>query len=129
MNSSLCGKLWIMAYGNSWSDLDLQSIVFHTSVVAAAGFLLWLGVTTVGRMRESRSRYGRSPEALFLDLCRAHRLSRIDRQMLTVVAQTLPGEQCCRVFIDAQVLQHFAREHPADAEGCMDLVRRLFGTA
>jgi hypothetical protein len=119
----------IVAYGDFWSNWDLQSVLFHGSVVAVAGFFLWLGVTTVGRMRENRDRFGRSPQALFLDLCRVHRLSRIERQMLTVVSQSLPTERCCQIFVDAQVLHHFAHAHPADADGCLHLVQRLFGAA
>jgi len=129
MPPNLFDSVPIVAYGEFWSGWDLQTILFHSSVVAVAGFLLWLGVTAVGRMRENRQRYGRSPQALFLDLCRVHKLSRIERQMLTVVSQSLPTERCCRVFVDAQILQHFAHAHPGDAEECSQLVRRLFGAA
>jgi hypothetical protein len=129
IGATLPGNFRIIAYGEFWSDWDLKMIVFHLSVIFAAGLLLWLGVTAVGRMRESRQRNGRSPQALFLDLCRTHSLSRLERQLLTVVSQSLPGEQCCRIFIDSEVLQHFAREHPADAAGCSQLERRLFGVA
>ena len=102
--------------------------MFHLVVIAVAGFVLWLAVNRVAWLRLSRQQYSQSPQALFAELCQAHELSRSNRLLLSQISQTNGVNPCCRVFIDPQVIQQFAQNNPADADDCLDLVRRLFGT-
>jgi hypothetical protein len=105
-----------------WSDL-----MPHLIAIAVAGFLLWLAVNRLEWFRLSRRQYSQTQEALFAELCQAHALSRSDRTLLSLIAQTLGVHRPCGVFVDPRVIQQFAQNNPADAEGCADLVRRLFG--
>ena len=106
---------------------DTQSLLTHLVVVVAAGLLLWLAINRVGWLLMYRQRYGQTHQALFADLCRAHALTRAGRALLTRISQTLPVNQCCRVFIDETIIQKHVQTNPADAEECSELARRLFG--
>ena len=111
------------------SNWDAKSIAFHLTVITVAGGLAWLAVSQVTRLRTNWQRQAQSPSALFVELCQAHELTRSDRRLLAVVSETVAPSQCCRVFIDADILQQFARANPADAEDCRTLLQRLFGRA
>ena len=102
--------------------------MFHLVVIAVAGLLLWLAINRVEWLQLARQQYSQTQQALFAELCQAHDLSRTDRTLLSQISQTTGVIPCCRVFIDPQVIQQFAQNNPADAENCLDLVRRLFGT-
>lgn len=102
--------------------------LFHLTVVAATVALLWLGVNWVDRFRLIRLRHAQTPQALFLELCRAHHLSRVERELLTVISETCTRDKCCMVFVDRQLIAQFGCAQPAHAEECQDLCRRLFGS-
>lgn len=107
---------------------DETAGLFHVTVIASAGLLLWLAVTGMERIRFRRQLYSHTPDALFSELCRAHHLSRGQRRLLSEVARELPREHCCSPFIDRQRLEQFAKSHPDDAAECERLALRLFGT-
>jgi hypothetical protein len=106
---------------------DMNSVMTHVGVVTIAGLLLWLAINRVGWLLKNRQRYGQTHPALFTELCQAHVLTRASRALLTQISQTLPPNQCCRVFIDAQIIDKYAQTNPADAEDCFELARRLYG--
>src|SRR5579863_1907418 len=98
-------------------------LMSHLIAIAVAGFLLWLAVNRLEWFRFTRQKYSQSQAALFAELCHAHKLSRADRTLLALVAQTKgPGQVCC-VFVDEQVILQFAQNNPGDAESCLDLCR------
>jgi hypothetical protein len=101
--------------------------MFHLVVVAAAGLLLWLAVNRAEWFRQSRQQYSQTQQALFTELCQTHDLSRSDRTLLSLISQSTAVNQSCRVFVDPQVIQQFAQNHPEDSEQCLNLVGRLFG--
>jgi hypothetical protein len=119
----------LLAIGGGGIDWDASTIAIHLTVMAVAGGLVWLAVSQILRLRSSWQRQAQSPVALFGELCRAHELTRPDRRLLADVAETVAASECCRVFIDAQILQQFARANPDDAEDCRTLSQRLFGRA
>lgn len=105
-----------------------QSVgLFHVTVIVTAGLLLWLAVTGVERLRFRRSAYNQTPQALFGELCRAHGLSRSQRRLLGAISRQTTRGECCRVFLDRQVIEQFAESHPIEAEQCRALLDRLFG--
>src|SRR5262245_63799044 len=114
----------------AWGELPFDWIptefLFHLAVVTGAGFLLWIGVNWVERLRLRYYVNAQTPEALFRELCRAHGLSRADRQLLNLVADGASPELRCRVFIDSRVIEQFAAAHPDTADECRYLARRLF---
>jgi hypothetical protein len=106
---------------------DVRSVMTQLGVIAVAGFLLWLTINRVGWLFMARQRFGQTHQALFGELCQAYALKRADRTLLTQISRALPPNQCCRVFIEVQIIRQFAQTNPADAEDCFELVRRLFG--
>ena len=106
---------------------DMKSVMTHLGVVAVAGLLLWLAINRGGWLLANRRRYKQTHEGLFADLCRAHNLSRAGRAVLMQISQSLPGNQCCRVFIDAQIIRQYAQTNPADAAVCRELAQQLHG--
>lgn len=109
-------------------DWDWRALMFHLAVVAVAGLLLWLAVNRIEWLRLTRQHHLQTQHALFAELCQAHDLSRTDRMLLSQISQTTGANPPCRVFIDPQIIEQFAQNNPAEAEICLDLVRRLFGT-
>ena len=107
----------------SW---DQSAGLFHLTVIATAGILLWLAVTGIERIRFRRQLYTQTPDALFGELCRAHRLSRGQRRLLTAISRQISREQCCRVFVDRRPMDQFSQAHPDEAADCAELARRLF---
>ncbi len=116
----------ILAWGDFLFDWIPTEFLFHLAVVTGAGFLLWIGVNWVERLRLRFYVNAQTPKALFRELCRAHALSRADRQLLKVIADEASPELRCRVFIDSRVIEQFAVVHPDDADECRFLARRLF---
>jgi hypothetical protein len=129
MTTSTGGALGpLIAAGDSLFDWNSGEFLFHAAVVAVAIAVLWAGVALGERWRIRRRLNARTPRALFRELCQAHELTRADRQLLTTVAQASPSEQCCQVFIDRKVIDEFTRAHPAEADECRYLSKRLFGS-
>ena len=117
----------VIALSNRLTKWLSGELLFHLAVMAGAVLLVWLGVTFVERFR-FRLRFGvPAPQGLFRELCRAHGLTRSDRQLLGLVCQDVAPDQCCRVFIDSRVIDAYSRSHPALAEECRSLSQRLFG--
>lgn len=101
--------------------------MFQLIAIAVAGLLLWLVVNRLDWLRSSRRQYSQSQEALFAELCQAHRLSRSDRALLWLIGAAKGTNRVCCVFVDPRVIQQFAQNNPADAGDCLELCRRLFG--
>ncbi len=114
------------AAGGYLLGMTTDEVFFHFAVVSGAAILLWLGVNWVDRLRLHWSRRAQTPEALLRELSRAHRLSRGDRQFLAQIVGEAASAGCCRVFIDPRVIDDYAGDHPAEAEQCRRLARRLF---
>jgi hypothetical protein len=126
-NLLLAARSPVLALSNRLTRWLSGELLFHLAVVAGAVFLVWLGVTFVERFR-FRLRFGvQTPQALFRELCRAHALTRSDRQLLGLVSQDVAPDQCCRVFIDSRVIDAYSRSHPAVADECRSLSQRVFG--
>jgi hypothetical protein len=118
----------LVAAGDSLFDWNSGEFLFHAAMVAVAIVVLWAGVALGERWRTRRRLNARTPRALFRELCQAHELTRADRQLLATIAQPSASEQCCRVFIDRNVVDEFARARPAEADECRYLSKRLFGS-
>ena len=103
-----------------------QDFLFHLAVIGSALALLWLGIVLAERWRGFWLLKSQSPRALFRELCRAHALSRSQRQLLREISQQFPLEQCCQVFVDPQLLEDYARAQADHAEGTRKLRRLLF---
>ena|SRR5436190_1910169 len=100
----------------------------HLIAISIGGFVLWLAANRFEWFRSSRQQYSQTQAALFAELCRAHALSRSDRTLLALIAQTIGGNRCCGVFVDPRVIRQFAENNPDESGNCLDLSRRLFGS-
>jgi hypothetical protein len=109
-------------------DWDWRSLMSHLVAIAIAAFLLWLAANRLEWFRFARRQYSQTQEALFAELCHAHDLSRTERMLLSLIGQSIGADRCCWVFVDPRIVQQFARNNPADADGCLELGQRLFGT-
>jgi hypothetical protein len=128
-NLLLAASSPVFAVSNRLTRWLSGELLFHLAVIAGAVILVWLGVTFVERFRfRFRMRFGvPAPQSLFRELCRAHGLTRSDRQLLGLVCQDVAPDQCCRVFIDSRVIDTYSRSHPALADECRRLSKELFG--
>ncbi len=97
------------------------------AVVVLAVAALWLGLILVERTRRYRKLTSQTPHALFLQLCRAHRLTRAERQLLWSVHAPAHPDQCCHSFIDPRVLGRQAVSSTPLADDYAALARKLFG--
>jgi len=116
----------VLAWGEVFFDWIPTEFLFHLAVVTGAGFLLWINVNWVERLRLRFYVNAQTPRALFRELCRAHGLSRADRQLLNLVADEASPGLRCQVFVDSRVIKQFAAAHPDEADACRFLARRLF---
>jgi len=122
----MAAQISILAWGEAFFDWIPTEFLFHLAVVTGAGSLLWISVNWVERLRLRYYVNAQTPKALFRELCRAHGLSRADRQLLNLVADEAAPQLRCRVFIDSRVIEQFAAAHPDTADECRFLARRLF---
>jgi hypothetical protein len=117
----------VLAAGNRLTKWLSGELLFHLAVIVGAVVLVWLGITFVERFRIRLRPGGQSPQGLFRELCRAHALTRAERQLLSLISDAVPPRQCCRVFIDGRIIDDYSRAHPALAEQCRRLSQTLFG--
>lgn len=99
----------------------------HIVIVAVSAAALWGGLILVDRIRTHSATRRQSPQGLFWELCSAHRLSRAERNALWSAAETLPEADCCRIFVDAEILAGLSASGSADAGEFSRLARKLFG--
>lgn len=101
--------------------------MLHILIIVVAAAVLWGGLMIVEGIRTRRSERSRSPWGLFLELCAAHQLDRTERHALRSAAQTLPEADCCRIFLDPQILDGLRASGSADAPEYARLATKLFG--
>lgn len=99
---------------------------YFVAVVAGLA-LLWLGFTALERWRKAWLTQSPTPQALFRELCSAHRLTRGERQMLQSITRGMTPEQRLQVFIDPALLGRAALSPTPEADAFGALLRRLFG--
>lgn len=89
--------------------------------------LLWLALACWDRYRQRLARRAHTPKALFLELCTAHRLARLDRGLLWKTVQSRQMGQPAAIFTDPAILADLSACGTAEAEDYARLREKLFG--
>jgi hypothetical protein len=88
---------------------------------------LWAALHYWGRYRDRILRRGDSPQSLFLELCRVHRLSHPERTLLMQAATAAKLAEPAVAFVNPQVLGAIKGSVSADAQERRVLMEKLFG--
>jgi hypothetical protein len=111
-----------LRYWNASVDLA------HLAVISAGAILLWAAVTWLEQIRVQHLQNASTPRALFSALCRAHRLGRNERRLLTQAMADAPGPHRCDIFVDPGILRRLSQGNGAEAPAYRELLERLFGS-
>jgi hypothetical protein len=97
-------------------------------VVAAALIgLAWFALSRWNQYRAGDAKGKGSAKGLFADLASAHRLTRIERSLLSEAAAAQELRDPAMVFVDPQALRGLAASKDAKAAEFAALARKLFG--
>lgn len=107
----------------SGSTSRMGIVVLIVVVIA----LVWLALTFFDKYRQLLLAHQRSPQALFRDLCRLHKLTGGERQLLLAVQAGSKPELLSCVFVDPRMLAAYATANINQADACRGLSRKLFG--
>ncbi|MFH1301670.1 MAG: hypothetical protein ABIK07_11470 [Planctomycetota bacterium] len=88
--------------------------------------LIWLTLYVWENLQIRRKAVADTPQGLFYDLCKTHRLSRTDINYLLKAASEHYDHQPAMVFIDVNILHTYAREAITDSKYYELLAERLF---
>lgn len=98
-------------------------------IVAVLGIaLFWIALYFWDRYRKQIIYSDDSEKALFLELCRAHKLNRAERKILLKAVQAKSLQQPAILFVDPTVLLQLAFSNSTDSASYTQLSKRLFGT-
>lgn len=92
-------------------------------VTAAAVAAFWIGLYVWDRLKQPVV----SPTegaGLFGELCRTHRLTKTEREMLLTIGNNLPNPAI--VFVDPNAIEQFEAANAGHAEQCRQLRDKLF---
>jgi hypothetical protein len=129
--------LWLLANadmssaGRSAKRYSSQSSSLSNNWFLIAAILtigaLWFGLYYWDRYRKNLASKGDSPKSLFLELCRAHKLSRSERTVLLQIAEKSKLQNPAMIFVDPSVLRILSRSNGSNSELFSDLAGKLFG--
>ena len=110
---------------DSRSVADVAGVLLAILGVFAAS---WLLMYLWNRYRREVARAASDPRALFYELCRAHRLTRQERNLLWNAAIHYRLEHPALVFALPHYLQQLADANEPRSPACARLAVRLFGS-
>ncbi|KAA0140624.1 MULTISPECIES: hypothetical protein [Gimesia] len=87
---------------------------------------IWLGLYLWENLQIQRKASADTPQGLFYDLCKTHRLSRTDISYLLKASEEHAHEQPALVFIDPGILHLHASDGGTDARYYEELSKKLF---
>jgi hypothetical protein len=108
------------------STADTRSLAVLLAVIAAVLLVAWV-VSWYSRRQEHRRRH--SASALFNELCRVHKLTWSDRQLLSQLARLAGLDIKARLFLDADAWSRTLPQvtDPNLHQRCVALQEKLFG--
>lgn len=125
---------WLLAETDAFSAIGRH--MHRASSAAGFGYFvmtvcsvaaIWLILQWAERLRLTRNKNAQTVEALFQELCQAHRLSRADRRLLTRAVANLPPQEACGIFIDPRILGRLSLSNSPEVDDYARLSSRLFG--
>lgn len=84
---------WVLELPSSASSIAIVSTAAALAALAAWAWIVW---------RRRVAREWNSPRGLFLELCRAHKMSMTDRWLLRLMAETQGLEQPGLLFVESE---------------------------
>lgn len=87
---------------------------------------IWLTLYVWENLQIRRKAIADTPQGLFYDLCKAHRLNRTDINYLLKATSDNYHDQPAMIFIDPQIISAFSSEVSTDSKYYKILAKRLF---
>ena len=108
---------------NSSSMDDVWFVAGALFAIAAfgAGLYYW------DLYRKKFVRRGGNPKSLFLELCRAHQLSRPERDLLLRIAQAKRPGRPALLFVEREIFDKITQSRSAESHAVAALSDKLFG--
>lgn len=103
----------------------LQENWLFISVAIVIG-TVWITLFLWEKIQLQRKATADTPQGLFYDLCKTHRLSRTDTNSLFKVASENYADQPAMIFINPNILNDYAGEASSDRKYYETLAERLF---
>ena len=111
----------VSKHSRSSSGLSNNVELIMWFVVAAGA--LWAVLHYWNRYRDKILRRGDSPQSLFLELCRVHRMDRTEKSLLMQAVTAAQLDEPAVVFVNPQVLGAMS-----ESQACRALTEKLFGS-
>jgi len=89
---------------------------------------LWVGLYYWDKRRGNLASRAGGGESLFLQLCRAHRLTRREHSLLTQIAKAKQVVEPAHLFVDPDLLDAPMMVSDLDVQAYVDLKAKVFGT-
>lgn len=103
----------------------LQENWLFISIAIVVG-VVWLALFLWEKIQLQRKATADTPQGLFYDLCKTHRLNRTDTNSLFKVASENYADQPAMIFIDPGILDDYIGEAGSDRKYYETLAERLF---
>ncbi|WP_144980535.1 hypothetical protein [Gimesia aquarii] len=103
----------------------LQENWLFISIAIVVG-VVWLALFLWEKIQLQRKATADTPQGLFYDLCKTHRLNRTDTNSLFKVASENYADQPAMIFIDPGILNDYIGEAGSDRKYYETLAERLF---
>ncbi|QDU06964.1 hypothetical protein V202x_03090 [Gimesia aquarii] len=103
----------------------LQENWLFISIAIVVG-MVWLALFLWEKIQLQRKATADTPQGLFYDLCKTHRLNRTDTNSLFKVASENYADQPAMIFIDPGILNDYIGEAGSDRKYYETLAERLF---
>lgn len=87
---------------------------------------IWLTLYVWENLQIRRKAVADTPQGLFYDLCKVHRLNRTDINYLLKATSETYHDQPAMVFIDPQIISTYSNEVDTDSKYYKTLAKRLF---
>lgn len=127
-------EAWLLAgtdLGRAFARYSRRSNSFEENwiVLLVIGGIaaLWIGLYVWDWLRKEDDPTPDVPNSLFIELCRAHRLERGERELLARLAEAQDLAQPALLFVQPAILTAAGRSDLPEAPVFAGLGRRLFG--
>jgi len=87
----------------------------------------WIGLYYFDQWRKSRSAMMGSAKSLFVELCKAHRLTRTERALMLRAAKVYNPAEPAAIFVDPRILSSCATLPKPDGPDYSLLRQKIFG--
>ncbi len=112
-------------YSKRSSSLSDNWFIFAAFAAIA---VFWVVLFYWDKYRQKLVRRGQNPKTLFVELCRAHSLNRVERSLLSRIAEAKQLSMPSLLFVDPHILQNVAANTRSNSKEIRLLAKKMFGT-